>query len=103
MSNPRHPMLIAALMCSFALLACSSLGVSSRHPDEVLFERAMDAAQQGHFSAARLTLGTLISTYPDSRYAHRAELALQDPRIATCGYGWATSIECDYVDPEWPE
>src|ERR1700687_5680188 len=38
-----------------------------------------------NFTVANLTLQTLVSTYPDSEYAGKAKLVLEDPRIAKCG------------------
>jgi len=99
---------IAVLMCllCWGLIGCSPFGeIGLRHPDEVLFERAMDAVEQRHFAVAHITLQTLINTYPDSLYAARAKSALRDPRIAAdCGDAWITSPECeDTFEPEWPD
>ena len=98
------PNRIAALMCLFCcgLVGCSAVGeIGLRHPDEVLFERAMYAVQQEHFTVAHITLQTLINTYPDSLYAARAKSALGDPRIADCGEAWTTSTECETtLEPE---
>lgn len=57
----------------------------------MLFERAMFDVEQHRFSAANLTLQTLINTYPDSEYASKAKQALDDPRIAPCGESWTSS------------
>ena len=55
----------------------------------------MDAIGQKRFDVARLTLEALINTYPN--YARRAELVLQEPRIANCGESWSTFSGCDGV------
>jgi outer membrane protein assembly factor BamD len=52
--------------------------VSSKQPDKVLFDRAMDALKHNRYDLARLTLQTLINTYPDSEYIARAKLAVAD-------------------------
>lgn len=52
--------------------------VSSKQPDKVLFDRAMDALKHTRYDLARLTLQTLINTYPDSEYIARAKLAVAD-------------------------
>lgn len=92
--------LISLLLCG---LGCSSVRVvANRHPDEALFERAMDAEERKHFTAAHLTLETLINTYPDSEYADKARLALRDTRIASCGDGWTTFPDCEIAEPAWP-
>jgi len=95
---------ICALLCG--LTACQPYAeIGSGTPDKVLFDRAMDAVQQKRFDVAHLTLETLVNTYPDSSYARRAEVVLQDPRIANCGELWPTRSGCDGVfdEPEWPE
>jgi len=49
------------------------------------------AMQEKRFTVANLTLQTLVNTYPDSHYADRAKLMLQDPQIARCSEGFSTS------------
>ena len=96
-----HNRALVAVVCLLICgLGCSPVAVAGRHPDEVLFERGMDAAEQEHFAVAHLTLETLLDTYPDSEYGDRARLALQDPRLASCG-GWTTSPGCEVVEPVW--
>jgi hypothetical protein len=65
----------------------------------------VDAVHQKRFDVAHLILETLVNTYPDSLYARRAEVVLQDPRIANCGTLSSTFSECDRIldEPEWPE
>ena len=50
--------------------------VGSKQPDKVLFDRAMDAMKHNRFDVARMTLQTLINTYPDSEFIARAKLAV---------------------------
>ena len=86
--------LICALLCG--LTACSPVAeVSYMHPDEVLFDRAMDAVQRNRFDVARLTLETLVNTYPESPYSSKAKLTFQDLRIENCVDSWTTLSECD--------
>lgn len=94
---------IVALICFMLCeLGCSPVRVlAERHPDEYLFERALDAIETQRFAAAHLGLETLINTYPDSEYADKARLALRDPRIANCG-DWTTSADCDVAEPARP-
>jgi hypothetical protein len=63
-------------------------------PSPLLFERAMFDVEQHPFTAANLTLQTLINTYPESEYASKAKQALDDPRIAPCGESWTSSSQC---------
>ena len=59
--------------------------VDSKQPDKVLFDRAMDAMKHNRFDVARITLQTLINTYPDSEYIARAKLAVGDSWYAEGG------------------
>ena len=52
--------------------------VDSKQPDKVLFDRAIDALKKGKYDTTRITLQTLINTYPDSEYIARAKLAIGD-------------------------
>jgi hypothetical protein len=92
--------LICALLCS--LTACLPVAeVSFRQPDEVMFDRAMEPVQQNRLDVARLTLETLINTYPDSTYASMAKEALQDAIIGNCRDSWAIPSVCHkYAVPE---
>ena len=82
--------------------------VGSKQPDKVLFDRAMDAMKHNRFDVARITLQTLINTYPDSEFIARAKLAVADSWYAE---GDATSLnqaEIEYKDfetffPNMPE
>ena len=40
------------------------------------FDRAMEALKKNRYDVARVTLQTLINTYPDSEYVARAKLAI---------------------------
>jgi hypothetical protein len=86
---------LTGLLC--VLTACprrTAAKLCSNHPDRLLFERAMAAADSGKFNVANLSLQTLIDTCPNSQYAKQAKIALQDPRIAQCGAGWNPSQAC---------
>ena len=52
--------------------------IDSKQPDKVLFDRSMQFIHQNKFDQARITLQTLINTYPDSEYIARAKLAVGD-------------------------
>jgi predicted Zn-dependent protease len=82
---------VAVLLLSLA--ACindPNANLSSDHPDQVLFDHAVSAMESNRFDVARMTLQTLLNTYPDSEYADRATQALQDPRMAVCDGAWMT-------------
>ncbi len=51
---------------------------NTAEPDKVLYERAMDDIKRGRQEVGRLSLQTLINTYPDSEYLAKAKLAIAD-------------------------
>ena len=82
--------------------------VDSKQPDKVLFDRAMEAMNQRKYDTARITLQTLINTYPDSEYLARAKMALGDSWVAEKGEAADTQAEREYNDfitffPDSPE
>jgi len=82
--------------------------VGSKQPDKVLFDRAMDAMKHNRFDVARMTLQTLINTYPDSEFIARAKLAVGDSWYAEGGTAALSQAEIEYKDfetffPNMPE
>jgi len=82
--------------------------VGSKQPDKVLFDKAMDAMRHNRFDVARLTLQTLINTYPDSEFIARAKLAVGDSWYAEGGTAALAQAEQEYDDfitffPNMPE
>ena len=82
--------------------------VDSKQPDKVLFDRATDAIKHGKYDVARLSLQTLINTYPDSEYIARAKLAIGDSWYDEGGAAAMTQAESEYKDfitffPNMPE
>ena len=82
--------------------------IGSKQPDKVLFDKAMDAMHHNRFDVARLTLQTLINTYPDSEYIARAKLAVGDSWYAEGGAAALAQAEQEYSDfeiffPNMPE
>jgi outer membrane protein assembly factor BamD len=112
----RRISLIIALALLLALLAgCTNkksknplANVGSKQPDKVLFDKAMDAMRHNRFDVARLTLQTLINTYPDSEFIARAKLAVGDSWYAEGGTAALAQAEQEYSDfeiffPNMPE
>jgi len=108
--------LIAALAILLALtVACTNkksvnplANVGTKQPDKVLFDKAMDAMKHNRFDVARMTLQTLIITYPDSEYIARAKLAVGDSWYAEGGTASLEQAEQEYRDfetffPNMPE
>ncbi len=107
---------VIALLAGLALTAaCTNkkvnnplADVSSKQPDKVLFDRAMDALKHNRYDVARLALETLINTYPDSEFIARAKLAMADSWYAEGGSTALGQAEIQYKDfitffPNMPE
>ncbi len=82
--------------------------LDSQQPDKVLFDRAMNALKRNKFDVARLTLQTMINTYPDSEYVARAKLAVGDAWYTEGGSAALAQAEIEYKDfitffPNMPE
>jgi outer membrane protein assembly factor BamD len=98
---------ILALMAMVLALgvACTNKKVNnplanlgSKQPDKVLFDRSMDAMKHNKFDVARITLQTLINTYPDSEFIARAKLAVADSWYAEGGSAGLQQAEIEYKD-----
>jgi outer membrane protein assembly factor BamD len=80
-------------------------------PDKILYEKATNEIRHGRFDVGRLTLQTLINTYPDSEYLAKAKLAIADSYYNQGGVSGLTQAEAEYKDfrtffptaPEAPE
>jgi len=106
--------LFAGLLLAFTA-ACTNkksvnplANIQSKQPDKVLFDKAMDAMRHNRFDVARLTLQTLINTYPDSEFIARAKLAVGDSWYAEGGTASLAQAEQEYRDfqtffPNMPE
>ena len=104
---------IGIMLLSFA--ACHNKNVKnpiaqvdSKQPDKILFDRAMDAMKHNRYDVARLTLQTLINTYPDSEFVARAKLAVGDSWYAEGSAAAMIQAENEYKDfitffPNMPE
>lgn len=111
----RRFLIIALLAILTATVACTNkkvnnplADVNSKQPDKVLFDRAMDSLKHNRYDIARLSLQTLINTYPDSEYIARAKLALADSWYAEGSSAGLTQAEIEYKDfitffPNMPE
>jgi outer membrane protein assembly factor BamD len=110
----RIPVLILLGILAFSA-ACTNkkvknpiANVDSKQPDKVLFDRAMDALKHNRFDVARLTLQTLINTYPDSEFIARAKLGVADSWYVEGGSAALAQAENEYNDfktffPNMPE
>ena len=100
--------LALALGCTNKKVNNPLANVGSKQPDKVLFDRSMDAMKHNRFDVARMTLQTLINTYPDSEFIARAKLAVADSWYAEGGSTAMQQAEIEYKDfrtffPNMPE
>jgi|CZKJ01.1.fsa_nt_gi outer membrane protein assembly factor BamD len=101
-------LLIITSACSNKKSVNPLANVGSKQPDKVLFDKAMDAMKHNRFDVARMTLQTLINTYPDSEFIARAKLAVGDSWYAEGGTASLAQAEQEYRDfetffPNMPE
>jgi outer membrane protein assembly factor BamD len=101
-------LLVITAACSNKKSVNPLANVGSKQPDKVLFDKAMDAMKHNRFDVARITLQTLINTYPDSEYIARAKLAVGDSWYAEGGTASLAQAEQEYRDfetffPNMPE
>jgi outer membrane protein assembly factor BamD len=101
-------LLAFAIACTNKKVQNPLANLGSKQPDKVLFDRAMDAMKHNKFDVARLSLQTLINTYPDSEYVARAKLAVGDSWYAEGGTAALQQAEIEYKDfitffPNLPE
>ena len=111
----RKPIFVFLGLLLLLTVACTNkksvnplANVGSKQPDKVLFDRAMDAMKHNRFDVARMTLQTLINTYPDSEFIARAKLAVADSWYAEGGTTAMQQAEIEYKDfrtffPNMPE
>jgi outer membrane protein assembly factor BamD len=71
---------------------------TSAEPDKVLFERATADIQHNRYEEARLSLQTLINTYPDSEYLAKAKLSVGDSYFKQGGVTGYTQAIAEYQD-----
>lgn len=97
-----------AVACTNKKVKNPIANVDSKQPDKVLFDRAMDALKHNKYDVARLTLQTLINTYPDSEFIARAKLGVADSWYVEGGSAALAQAENEYSDfktffPNMPE
>ena len=101
-------LLVLTVACTNKKSVNPLANVGSKQPDKVLFDRAMDAMKHNRFDVSRMTLQTLINTYPDSEFIARAKLAVADSWYAEGGTTAMQQAEIEYKDfrtffPNMPE
>jgi outer membrane protein assembly factor BamD len=71
---------------------------NTAEPDKVLYNRALEDIRKGHQEVGRLSMQTLINTYPDSEYLAKAKLAIADSYYKEGGTGNLTQAIQAYKD-----
>lgn len=71
---------------------------ASAEPDKVLYDRAMADVKKSRYTEGRLSLQTLINTYPDSEYLAKAKLAVADSYYKEGGTSNLTQSIQEYID-----
>lgn len=71
---------------------------ASAEPDKVLYDRALKDIKEGKHIIGRLTLQTLINTYPDSEFLAKAKLAVADSFYKEGGSAGLTQAVAEYED-----
>jgi outer membrane protein assembly factor BamD len=108
----RLPLLL--VLCAFALVwtsECSAQilpkkkkvdkstdSTNTAEPDKQLYDKAMDDIKHGRHEVGRLSLQTLINTYPDSEYLAKAKLAIADSYFKQGGSSNITQAINGYKD-----
>lgn len=98
-------LLAAAIALPFLLGGCGGKKMSAKapangnvEPDKILYDRALNDYQHGRFTEARLSLQTLINSYPDSEYLAKAKLAVADSYYKEGGVEGLTQAVAEYKD-----
>ncbi len=103
---PDHRLLRLAA-CGALLLAAIGCGRSpydnpiannSEQPDKILFDKAVENIERHRYELARITLQTLINTYPDSEYIAKAKLAIADSWYREGTSSGLAQAEAEYKD-----
>jgi outer membrane protein assembly factor BamD len=72
------PLFFLLLNCGGKKLTVNAPASNLDEPDRVLYERAIRDLNKNKFTVGRLTLQTLINTYPDSDFLQQAKYAMAE-------------------------
>jgi outer membrane protein assembly factor BamD len=98
---------LAAIVAVLILAGCAAKKTPTAKPDadkdsaeadKLLYERALKDIQHSRFETARLSLQTLINTYPDSEYLAKAKLSIADSYYKEGGTTGLTQAVAQYQD-----
>src|SRR5712691_7799213 len=92
------PLFCLLLSCGGKKVATDAPGNNLDEPDKVLFDRAKRDLDKNKFTVARLTLQTLINTYPDSEFLPQAKYALAESFYRENSSGAMSQAEAEFKD-----
>lgn len=69
---------LAAMLSGCRKAYDNPIANNSQQPDKILFDKSVEDIERHRYELARLTLQTLINTYPDSEYLAKSKLAIAD-------------------------
>ena len=93
-------LLFAATLLSGCLSKKKATPVTdaSAAPDKLLYTKATNDIKRGHYTVGRLSLQTLINSYPDSEYLAKAKLAIGDSYYKEAGTAGLKQSILEYKD-----
>lgn len=103
----RWACIIALVFLLFSLSGCLFFGhkktatiapTTETEPDKILFERGVAEIERGHYDVGRLTLQTLINTYPDSEYLAKSKKQIADSFYKEGGTSGLVQAKAEYKD-----
>jgi outer membrane protein assembly factor BamD len=97
---------LLTLSLFFLLVSCGGKNVETNppdannldEPDRVLFDRATHDLERNKLAVARLTLNTLINTYPDSEYLPQAKYKLAESFYKEGSTSMLNQAEAEFKD-----
>jgi outer membrane protein assembly factor BamD len=90
-------LLIAAFGCGRSPYD-NPIANNSQQPDKILFDKAIENIERHRYELARITLQTLLNTYPDSEYIAKAKLAIADSWYREGTSTGLAQAEAEYKD-----
>jgi outer membrane protein assembly factor BamD len=92
------PLFLLLLSCGGKRTVIDAPASNLDEPDRALFERAMRDLDKNKFTVARLTLQTLINTYPDSEYLPQAKYAMAESFFRENSSSSLNQAEAEFKD-----
>ena len=103
-ASSRASLALASVLALLVALGCGKspydnpIANNSQQPDKILFDKAVENIERHRYELARITLQTLINTYPDSEYIAKAKLAIADSWYREGTSEGLAQAEAEYKD-----